>query len=217
MDSRREFVSYTHPSQFQDKQHRKQVKSYVSARAYWVERRTRIRVDTVPQTRSRKKLINEGAGDPDVERANHLALRFISRELIFSNHISEPDASSADCPKKHGPNSRSRGSDSTRESQFECPSQHTRMLQQNELDSKVPKSEKTVAAVPASASSEFVSCKDGAKCRYCPKVPMLLLPKPQATTLNGLPHALRRSRGFPAASEFCECGSNRSDGLHHEC
>jgi hypothetical protein len=38
MDPRREFVSYTHPSQFQDRQHRKQVKSYVSKRAYWIER-----------------------------------------------------------------------------------------------------------------------------------------------------------------------------------
>lgn len=44
MDYRREFVCYTHPSQFQDSQHRKQVKSYVSARAYWVEPRIRHNV-----------------------------------------------------------------------------------------------------------------------------------------------------------------------------
>jgi hypothetical protein len=42
MDPRREFVSYTHPSQFQDRQHRRQVKSYVSKRAYWIERHVRF-------------------------------------------------------------------------------------------------------------------------------------------------------------------------------
>ncbi|OQU99091.1 Fungal specific transcription factor domain-containing protein [Cladophialophora immunda] len=39
MPYRRVFVCYTHPSQFQDRHHRRQVKSYVSTRAYWIEQR----------------------------------------------------------------------------------------------------------------------------------------------------------------------------------
>ncbi|OAP65783.1 hypothetical protein AYL99_01755 [Fonsecaea erecta] len=38
----RVFICYTHPSQFQDRQHRSQVKSYVSTRAYWIEQRARL-------------------------------------------------------------------------------------------------------------------------------------------------------------------------------
>lgn len=42
MASSRHFVVYSHPSQFQDREHRRQVWSYTSARTSWPQRRTKL-------------------------------------------------------------------------------------------------------------------------------------------------------------------------------
>ncbi|KIY01689.1 uncharacterized protein Z520_01826 [Fonsecaea multimorphosa CBS 102226] len=90
MPYRRVFVCYTHPSQFQDRQHRNQVKSYVSTRAYWIGRRGCLGDKHGSSQETQEKRAEETPLESDEEASSLSFINFPTENQILAEKRSGP-------------------------------------------------------------------------------------------------------------------------------
>lgn len=202
MSYQREFVCYTDPSQFQDEHHRKQVKSYASSRALWVEKRLRLDIKRPSGRFSWNAEANTAnkAPDPVSVQEKDCSLTFINRQSNKRQCERRPlitclpvDAQSGklrrrppSCPITPG---------------FAC-SCDTRSTKQERLlkaaiagredEDEIPKGDCTLA--------------NRLERHRLSMIKVITSPAATIDSVPGLPH--RQSQGFATASDFCmqKCG-----------